>query len=180
MSNSSNPVPKRYLTHREFWEHSDQMMAQIIDAVRSGQEYKAIVFAPRGGLPVAYEIISALGSDLLQLPAQITSYQNEKKVKEPRFLPTNLELLKGALKDFKESEILFVDDIRDSGGTQRVFLSEFPGAHTACVYARYEDHGLTYVGNVVGNEDWLVFPMEERTIDDHGNTHPRPWKAKVV
>lgn len=174
----STPVSKWYITHQEFWQHCDEMMKQIVAAVQQGHRYKAIVFAPRGGLPVVYEVISALGSDLLQVAAQINSYHDGKKVKAPRFLPKNLELLKMALADFEPHEILFVDDIRDSGATQRVFLSQFPGAHTACVYARYEGHGLTYVGHVVGNDDWLVFPAEERTVDEHGVVYPRPWKTK--
>lgn len=176
----STTVEKWYLTHKEFWDHSDEMIRQIIAAMNAGQKYEAIVFAPRGGLPVVYEVISALGSDVSIFPAQITSYHNEKRTKEPRFLPANLAMLQGALRDIKHERILFVDDIRDSGGTQKVFLEAFPGAHTACVYARYQGHGLTYVGHVVGDERWLVFPLEERTINSDVDTHPRPWKARVV
>ena len=180
MNTKSTPIKKRYLSPREFYRHCDVMVAQIIAAVQKGHRYKVIVFAPRGALPVVYEIISALGSDLLQLAAQINSYHDEQKISRASFMPKNLKLLTQVLAEFDPAEVLFVDDIYDSGDTQKTFVSHFPGVHTACVYARYENHPLNYCGQVVGNDDWLVFPPEERIVNDECETYPRGWKAKVI
>lgn len=60
---------------------------------------------------------------------------------------------------------LIVDDITDSGST----LAEYPNNKKAVAYAKERSKGYAdFVGEIVGENDWLVFPDEHSvTVEDN-------------
>lgn len=65
------------------------------------------------------------------------------------------------LKYAKQQDILFVDDICDSGLTIEQIRKHVPYGTWAVLYSKLDNMGLDFVGKELYNDDrWLIFPWE--------------------
>ena len=173
-------VQKRYLTREETLELMGKVIMKLIN---SGKKYRAIIVPVRGALGLGYEVITALGDSVHFQALQISSYKDGVKIKEPEIPKRSLESARAGLDGLDPQEILLIDDIFDSGGTKHLVTKEFGLVDTLFLMLRWskdEEHA-TFVGEVLDNDDWIVFIDEEWLISVKGEEvrlMARPYRNK--
>ena len=136
---------KTYLSWSDF-----DLYAKSIATFYSDQDIKLIVGLSRGGLPLAVTLSNAMNIPMVPLEWQTRdgSVQDEKKLIELN-------------KQYNSREVLFVDDLCDSGETIRQIQSWFDRPNFAVLIDKMFDVGLVQYAPVVDKSDsWIVFPWE--------------------
>ena len=127
-------------------------MLCILLATRiSERNYKKIVGISRGGLIPGVIISHAL--DIPFEPLQWQTRDGDLK-----------DTLSIALKSTEDpNDILFVDDICDSGLTIKQIRKVFPESQWAVLYSKKGDMGIDFEGErLYNNTQWIVFPWEKK------------------
>ena len=138
------------ITWKDFFEVQNSVIEQI---KQSGKTYKYVVALACGGLFPAYFVAKAL--DIPVVTINLKSYTDKtsgdiKHVTVDGF----------ADKIQNQSDAIIVDDIYDSGKTIQYIQKLYPNVDTAITFARKPSNTATYVGKVLGHDEWLDFPWE--------------------
>jgi len=148
------------------WEAFYQTNKKLIEKVQqSGKKYDYILAITRGGLFPAYFLAKALNIPVETI--NLTSYEDQQAghIKHVTVEGFSCEVL-------EPEKCLLVDDIYDSGQTIRYVQQKYPSIDTACTYARWDDHTLTYVGEVLDYETWIDFPWEVMWDGEQKHSEP--------
>ena len=124
----------------------------LLMALQIGERnYKKIVGISRGGLIPGVIISHAL--DIPFEPLQWQTRDGDLK-----------DTLSIALKSTEDpNDILFVDDICDSGLTIGQIKRVFPKSQWAVLYSKKGDMGIDFEGErLYNNTQWIVFPWEKK------------------
>ena len=124
----------------------------LLMALQIGERnYKKIVGISRGGLIPGVIISHAL--DIPFEPLQWQTRDGDLK-----------DTLSIALKSTEDpNDILFVDDICDSGLTIKQIRKVFPESQWAVLYSKKGDMGIDFEGErLYNNTQWIVFPWEKK------------------
>ena len=124
----------------------------LLMALQIGERnYKKIVGISRGGLIPGVIISHAL--DIPFEPLQWQTRDGDLK-----------DTLSIALKSTEDpNDILFVDDICDSGLTIKQIRKVFPESQWAVLYSKKGEMGIDFTGErLYNNTQWLVFPWEKK------------------
>lgn len=114
-----------------------------------------IVGISRGGL-----IPGVMLSHKLDVPFTPLQWQTRDDTMERDFL--SLVQL-GKLKETGPKNILFVDDICDTGKTINEIRSQVPNGRWAVLYSKMDNMGIDFIGKRVYNVNkWIVFPWEKQ------------------
>ena len=143
-------MTNKLITWTDFYDANNRLTAQIKN---NGKEYDYILAITQGGVFPAYFLAKALNLPIETL--NLSSYKDQKagQIKEV--------LVDGFSKRVLNPEkCLLVDDIFDSGQTIKYVQSLYPSIDTACTFARWPEHTLTFVGGVLEYETWIDFPWE--------------------
>ena len=127
-------------------------MLCILLATRiSERNYKKIVGISRGGL-----VPGVILSQALDVPFEPLQWQTRDGNKK--------DTLSVALKATGNPEdILFVDDICDSGLTIKEIRNIFPESQWAVLYSKKGNMGIDFTGErLYNNKQWIVFPWEKK------------------
>ncbi len=136
------------------WTDFYQANQHLVDEIKgSGKKYDFILAITRGGVFPAYYLAKALNLPLETI--NLSSYADQQA---GNIVHTTVEGFSCEVLD--PEKCLLVDDIFDSGQTIKYVQKRYPGIDTASTYARWEDHTLTYVGEVLDYETWIDFPWE--------------------
>lgn len=143
-------MTNKLITWNDFYSANKALLEQIKS---SGRTYDYILAITRGGVFPAYFLAKAL--DLPIQTINLSSYTDQQagKIVHTTIKGFSCEVLEPA-------KCLLVDDIFDSGQTIQYVQKTYPGIDTACTFARWEGHTLTYVGEVLNYETWIDFPWE--------------------
>jgi hypoxanthine phosphoribosyltransferase len=69
----------------------------------------------------------------------------------------------GKLKETGPKNILFVDDVCDTGKTVTEIRSQVPNGRWAVLYSKTDNMGIDFIGKRVYNVNkWIVFPWEKQ------------------
>ena len=126
------------------WANFEQWMQELVPVLRSQGEVTAVYGPARGGLVPAVTLSHRLGIKYLQNIAEL-----------------ELHLASGG----GHRQILWVDEIVDSGRTLEQWIAAYPGTICAAWCARPEmitKFPWLKVHLVPDAADWLVFPWEDR------------------
>ena len=105
----------------------------------------------RGGL-----IPGVMLSHKLDVPFEPLEWQT----RDGHYIKDTLKLLSNKFED--QSDILFVDDICDSGLTIKQIRSVIPDSQWCVLYSKLGDMALDFEGEkLYNNTQWLVFPWEK-------------------
>ena len=129
-------------------------MLCILLATRiSERNYKKIVGISRGGL-----IPGIILSHALDIPFEPLQWQTRDGDLK--------DTLSIALKSTEDpNDILFVDDICDSGLTIKQIRKVFPESQWAVLSSKKGDMGIDFTGErLYNNTQWLVFPWEKKWV----------------
>ena len=129
------------------WELFDMMVADIADRYEE-EGIKRIVGLSRGGLPIGVSLSNKMGIPFIPLEWQT----RDGKVKDVN----KLLMIKGV---FDPSEVLFVDDICDSGLTIIQIKEYVPNSRWATLVNKIPD-AVEFETLLVEDERWVVFPWE--------------------
>ena len=137
---------KIYVGWQEMYKICILLAARI-----SERNYKKIVGISRGGL-----IPGVILSQALDIPFEPLQWQTRDGNKK--------DTLSIALKSTEDpNDILFVDDICDSGKTVGQIRNIFPESQWAVLYSKKGDMGIDFTGErLYNNTQWLVFPWEKK------------------
>jgi len=143
-------MTNKLITWTDFYEANNQLITQI---KASQKQYDFILAITRGGVFPAYFLAKALNLPLETI--NLSSYADQKAghIKHT--------LVEGFTNNvLNPDKCLLVDDIFDSGETIRYVQNLYPAIDTACTFARWPEHSLTYVGGILNYETWIDFPWE--------------------
>lgn len=143
-------MSNQLITWTEFYKTNNRLIEQI---KASGKQYDYVLAITRGGVFPAYFMAKAL--DLPIETINLSSYEDQQA---GQIVHTTVEGFSCNVLD--PTKCLLVDDIFDSGQTIRYVQTQYPGIDTACTFARWEDHTLTYVGEILNYDTWIDFPWE--------------------
>lgn len=130
----------------KIWSLIEQLEDEPIDL---------IIGISRGGL-----IPGVMLSHRLEVPFQPLQWQTRDDTQERDFL--SLVAL-DKTKNIGPENILFVDDICDSGKTISEIRSQVPEARWAVLYSKMDNMGIDFIGKRVYNVNkWIVFPWEKQ------------------
>ena len=136
------------------WDDVRAMMWSLIEQLQD-EPIDLIVGISRGGL-----IPGVMLSHRLEVPFQPLQWQTRDDTQERDFL--SLVAL-DKMKNIGPENILFVDDICDSGKTVNEIRSQVPGARWAVLYSKLDNMGIDFIGKRVYNVNkWIVFPWEKQ------------------
>ena len=124
----------------------------LLMALQIGERnYKKIVGVSRGGL-----VPGVILSHALDIPFEPLQWQTRDGNKK--------DTLSVALKSTEDpNDILFVDDICDSGLTIGSIRNIFPESQWAVLYSKKGDMGIDFEGErLYNNKQWIVFPWEKK------------------
>ena len=124
----------------------------LLMALQIGERnYKKIVGVSRGGLVPGVILSHAL--DIPFEPLQWQTRDGDLK-----------DTLSIALKSTEDpNDILFVDDICDSGLTIGSIRNIFPESQWAVLYSKKGNMGIDFEGErLYNNKQWIVFPWEKK------------------
>lgn len=133
------------------WQDIHRDTRTLARIVGAKGPFAGIVAVSRGGLVPAAILARELDIRLVETIC-IASYQDET-VQGPA------QVLKPITGD--GADLLVVDDLADSGATQRLIRAMLPLAHSATLYAKPD--GRPFVDSVVAaipQSTWVVFPWE--------------------
>ena len=143
-------MSNKLITWTEFYGVNDQLLEQIQAA---GKSYDFILAITRGGLFPAYFLAKALNVPVETINLSSYADQQAGAIQHVTVEGFSNEVL-------NPEKCLLVDDIFDSGQTIRYVQALYPSIDTACTYARWPDHTVTYVGEVLNYDTWIDFPWE--------------------
>lgn len=129
------------------WELFDLMVKDIVDKY-SDQEIKRIVGLSRGGLPLGVTLSNKMGVPFIPLEWQT----RDGKVKDVN----KLLMIKGC---YDPKEVLFVDDICDSGLTISQIKEYIPQSRW-CALVNKIPGAIEFETILVEDDRWVVFPWE--------------------
>ena len=116
--------------------------------------FEVIVTITRGGLVPAAIVARELGIRVIET-ISIASYRDRRQ--------GDIEVLKSIAAEIlaRDTGVLVVDDLVDTGGTARVVRDLLPRAHFATVYAKPQGRPLvdTYITEV-SQDTWIDFPWD--------------------
>jgi xanthine phosphoribosyltransferase len=116
--------------------------------------FEVIVTITRGGLVPAAIVARELGIRIIET-ISISSYRDRKQAEIVVLKSITAEILK------RESGVLVVDDLVDTGATARIVRDLLPAAHFAAVYAKPQGRPLvdTFITEV-SQDTWIDFPWD--------------------
>lgn len=141
------------------WDNFDQLSSSIINNYE-GSRIKLIVGITRGGLPLAVKLSHRLGIPMETLNWQTRDSFDKMNVKDAQSIIqlTRLE------REYDECEVLFVDDICDSGETIRQIQYHFPKAKFTTLIDKIGDLDLVDYSPARNAYEyfnkWISFPWE--------------------
>jgi len=136
---------KLYIT----WDDIEKIVDELVISVEPAKLTK-IIGISRGGL-----IPGVMLSQKLGVPFEPLEWQT----RDGNYRDT-IKLL--ASKFENQKEILFVDDICDSGLTIKQIRGVIPDSQWAVLYSKKGNMGLDFEGvRLYNNKQWLVFPWEK-------------------
>jgi xanthine phosphoribosyltransferase len=116
--------------------------------------FDAIVTITRGGLVPAAIVARELGIRIVET-ISVASYRDKAQ--------GEIKVLKGIASEIleRESGVLVVDDLVDTGATARIVRDLLPAAHFATVYAKPQGRPLvdTFITEV-SQDTWIYFPWD--------------------
>jgi xanthine phosphoribosyltransferase len=141
----------------ESWTSVMYYCNNLVEQIVQRDKIVEVVALARGGMVPAAIIANALDIRVVR-SIYISSYVDDVKQGhkcEP--------LAPYILSHLNQPNILFVDDIVDSGGTYRFVKHHFPKVQFAAMLARYSSPNLPdyYSANIIENDAWVVFPWEK-------------------
>lgn len=133
------------------WEVFDMLAEQIIENYKD-KGIKKVVGLTRGGLPLAVKISNELGIPMETLLWQTRDGQTQ-----------DVKHLQKLNRSYRRHEILFVDDICDSGLTIKQVGTYFILPRFAVLVDKIPEAKLIDYSPLVkfANEGWIVFPWEK-------------------
>jgi len=144
-------MTNKLITWTDFYDVNTKLIQQI---QQSGKKYEFILAITRGGVLPAYFLAKKLNLPLETI--NLSSYESEHNAGQIEHTTVD-----GFTTEVLNPETcLLVDDIYDSGQTIRYVQNLYPNIDTACTYARWDNHTLTYVGEILNYETWIDFPWE--------------------
>lgn len=138
-------VEKTYLS----WNDFDLLTKQIVQYYQSS-DIKLIVGLSRGGLPLSVTLSNLMGIPMVPLEWQTRdgSAQDMDKL-----ITLNME--------YTSSEVLFVDDLCDSGTTIKQIQGFFEDPKFATLIDKLPQEGLVQYAPIIDDSNsWIVFPWE--------------------
>tara|TARA_R110000744_G_scaffold240127_3_gene357581 strand:+ start:172 stop:585 length:414 start_codon:yes stop_codon:yes gene_type:complete len=129
------------------WELFDMMISDIADEY-SDKNIKRIVGLSRGGLPMGVALSNKMGVPFIPLEWQT----RDGKVKDVN----KLLMIKGV---YDSAEVLFVDDICDSGLTINQIKEYVPNSRWATLVNKIPK-AVEFETLLVEDDRWIVFPWE--------------------
>jgi xanthine phosphoribosyltransferase len=116
--------------------------------------FEVIVTITRGGLVPAAIVARELGIRVVET-ISIASYRERRQVELAVLKPIAADILQ------RESGVLVVDDLVDTGATARIVRDLLPRAHFATVYAKPQGRPLvdTFITEV-SQDTWIDFPWD--------------------
>lgn len=129
------------------WELFDMMIADIADRYEE-EGIKRIVGLSRGGLPIGVALSNKMGIPFIPLEWQT----RDGKVKDVN----KLLMIKGC---YDPKEVLFVDDICDSGLTIDQIKEYVPNSRWATLVNKIPKH-IEFETLLIEDDRWVVFPWE--------------------
>lgn len=139
-------VDKLYIT----WDDIEKIVDELVISVEPAK-LKKIIGISRGGL-----IPGVMLSQKLEVPFEPLEWQT----RDGNYRDT-IKLL--ASKFENQKDILFVDDICDSGLTIKQIRGVIPDSQWAVLYSKKGNMSLDFEGVRLynNNKQWLVFPWEK-------------------
>lgn len=140
------------------WEVFDSLCAILVQAIKKhAPEINCIVAIARGGMVPAAVLANALNVRDVRSIA-VSSYVEGVRKHEPELLVDSAT--RYAL---DRREVLFIDDIVDSGKTYTTFDAKFKAAYFASLLVRNTSAAFPdFYSHCLDNKDWVVFPWEEK------------------
>ena len=133
------------------WDDVRAVNWSLIEQIQ-GEPIDLIVGISRGGL-----IPGVMLSHRLEIPFTPLQWQTRDDTLERDFLSLV------HLDKIKERNILFVDDVCDSGKTINEIRSQVPNGRWAVLYSKLDNMGIDFIGKRVYNvHKWIVFPWEKQ------------------
>ena len=131
------------------WRRFDFLVNDIVEEYKE-RDIKLIVGLSRGGLPLAVKL-----SNLLNIPMESLKWQTRDGDEQ------DVIKLMALKKRYETEEVLFVDDICDSGDTILGISKYFPNPVFATLVNKLPSSGLVeYSPLVKKDQDWITFPWE--------------------
>jgi len=144
-----NEIDKLYITWDDIERIVDELVIKIEQRVFL-KKLKKIIGISRGGL-----IPGVMLSQKLDVPFEPLEWQT----RDGNYRDT-IKLLASKFED--QNNILFVDDICDSGLTIEQIRGVIPDSQWAVLYSKKGNMGLDFEGErLYNNKQWLVFPWEK-------------------
>ncbi len=155
-------MANKLITWTDFYQTNDKLINQI---QTTGKQYDFILAITRGGLFPAYFIAKKLNIPVETI--NLSSYTDQKA--------GNIHhvTVEGFSNDVINPEkCLLIDDIFDSGETIKYVQKLYHTIDTAATFARWPDHTLTYVGDILNYDTWIDFPWEVKYDGHKKNSDP--------
>ena len=130
------------------WRKFDQAIEDIRHHYQS-KSIKMIIGISRGGLVPAVSL-----SHKLSIPMDSLVWQTRDGIHK------DVSKLMRLQKLYKPEEILFVDDICDSGRTIREIREHFPNASFTTLIDKIPEEGLVEYAPLRFGDEWIIFPWE--------------------
>jgi len=134
------------------WEQFYRDTKVLTEALRPKGPWSKIVAITRGGLIPTAIIAKELRIRLIDTVC-IASY--EEKEQKPLTILKRIDIV-------QDEQVLFVDDLVDTGETAKAVKQMYPHAHYAVVYAK--PPGKPFIDSFVSEvkqDTWIVFPWDE-------------------
>lgn len=146
---SDEKAQKRFLDFTEIKDLTRKLASEL-----NNQKWDGIVAITRGGLAPAGLITQHLPNRVIHTIC-LKSYDETKKQR-------GVNLLYDPKLPNEGKGFLFIDEISDTGETFKFLKKMYPKATFATLYAKPQGKDVAdFVGEVVSQDTWLVFPWEE-------------------
>ena len=151
MENYEKPKNRLMKKGKLNWDGFDYCITKISERYQ-GTKLKMIIGVTRGGLVPATKL-----SHLLNVPMKTLTWQTRDTIDR------DIEALLRLKRVFRSHEVLFVDDICDTGDTIRQIRNYFPGAvFTTLIDNLPEENKIVDFSPMTGDSaQWTIFPWEE-------------------
>ena len=132
------------------WQEFDDLVDKIVENYRQ-HDIKLIVGISRGGLPLAVKL-----SNILKVPMECLSWQTrDGDVQDVSHL-TKLDIR------YQTEDVLFVDDICDSGHTIQSIAGLFYHPNFTTLVDKIPQSNLVqYSPLIIETQAWIQFPWEQ-------------------
>lgn len=138
-------IEKTYLN----WSDFNYLTKQIAEYYKSS-DIKVIVGLSRGGLPLSVTLSNIMGIPMVPLEWQTRDGSVQ-----------DVDKLLSLSNKYQSNEVLFVDDLCDSGTTIKQIKGYFKEATFATLIDKLPQEGLVQYAPIVDESNsWIVFPWE--------------------